>query len=266
MRLAFAVGAHLDPDILVVDEVLAVGDAEFQKKCLGKMDEVSRLDGRTVLLVSHNMTAVQALCGKSIFLQNGQLVAMGTAADVIDLYLSSNIGRDAPQGDLSRLGRKGAGNVRFKSISFFDKDGRVASSARTGEEVKIRLDFQGNRTEPRSTRIGITFSDNRDVPLFLCASEVTSSDPIQIGSGDSVECRIPRLPLSAGRYKINLFLERNGIIEDWLQESLALDVSEGSYFGTARNIPIGWEGKTVLVNNEWRKVVAEHQIVAEQQA
>jgi hypothetical protein len=104
------------------------------------------------------------------------------------------------------------------------------------------------------------------VPLFLCASEVTSSEPIQIGSGDSVECRIARLPLSAGRYNLSLFLERNGIIEDWLQESLALDVSEGSYFGTVRNIPFGWEGKTVLVNNDWRKIRAEQQIVEEHKA
>jgi lipopolysaccharide transport system ATP-binding protein len=256
VRLAFAVAAHMEPEILVVDEVLAVGDAEFQKKCLGKMSQVAT-GGRTVLFVSHNMTTIQALCAMSILLRNGQLASMSATANVIDLYLSSNVGRCATQDDLSGLRRKGEGNVGFRSVAFFDQRGRITTSPKTGEELNIRLDFLGDLTEPRSARIGITFYNNMDVPLFICANEASCSEPLQIGSGDSIECRIPRLPLSAGRYKIGLFLERNGVIEDWLQESLIFDVSDSSYFGTARNIPPGWEGKTVLVNNEWRKIVAE---------
>jgi lipopolysaccharide transport system ATP-binding protein len=256
VRLAFAVAAHLEPEILVVDEVLAVGDAEFQKKCLGKMNQVAS-GGRTVLFVSHNMTTIQALCGKSILLRNGQLDSMGATGDVIDLYLSSNVERWAAQGDLSRLSRRGEGNIHFRSIAFFDQHRRITTSPKTGEELNIRLDFLGSHTEPRSARIGITFYNNMDVPLFLCANEASCNEPLKIDSNDSIECRIPRLPLSAGRYKIGLFLERNGVIEDWLQESLVFDVLESSYFGTARNVPLGWEGKTVLVNNEWRKMVAE---------
>jgi lipopolysaccharide transport system ATP-binding protein len=258
VRLAFAVAAHLEPEILVVDEVLAVGDAEFQKKCLGKLSQVAT-GGRTVLFVSHNMTAIQALCAKCILLRNGRLASMSATAKVIDLYLSSNVdlARRAAQGDLSGLSRKGEGNLRFRSIAFVDQDRRTMTSPKSGEELNIRLEFLGNRTESRSARIGITFYDNMDMPLFICANEASLKEPLQIGSGDSIECRIPRLPLSAGRYKIGLFLERSGVIEDWLQETLVFDVLDSSYFGTARNVPLGWEGKTVLVHNEWRKIVAE---------
>jgi lipopolysaccharide transport system ATP-binding protein len=256
VRLAFAVAAHLEPEILVVDEVLAVGDTEFQKKCLGKMNQVA-IGGRTVLFVSHNMNAIQALCGKAILLQDGQLISMSATAAVIDLYLSSNVGTCAANGDLARLRRKGAGDLRFRSIAFFDQYGRIMISPKTGEELNIRLDFCGNRPEPRPARIGITFYDIVDSPLFLCASEISCREPPRVGSRDSVECRIPRFPLSAGRYKINLFLEWNGVIEDWLEENLVFDVLDSSYFGTARNLPLGWEGRTVLVNNEWRKIVAE---------
>jgi lipopolysaccharide transport system ATP-binding protein len=256
VRLAFAVAAHLEPEILIVDEVLAVGDTDFQKKCLGKISQVAT-GGRTVLFVSHNMSAIQRLCGKSMLLQNGKLALISATADVIDLYLSSNPTGRTAQSDLVGLSRKGAGNVRFRSIAFFDRHGQTTTSPRTGEELNIRLDFCGDRPDPRPARIGITFFNHMDVELFLCASEISSREPPKIGSRDSIECRIPRLPLGAGRYKIGLFLERNGVIEDWLEENLVFDVRESSYFGTAQNVPGGWEGKTVLVDNEWRKLVAE---------
>jgi lipopolysaccharide transport system ATP-binding protein len=265
VRLAFAVAAHLEPDILVIDEVLAVGDAEFQKRCLGKMSEVAS-GGRTVLFVSHNMTAIKALCGRCILLRDGRLASIGAAADVIDLYLSSKIEKVAIQSDLRTINRKGEGNMRFKSVSFIDQRGRSTKSPKTGEELKIRLDFLGNRAEPRPARVGITFYDKTDTPLFLCANEASCSEQLQIGPGDIIECRIPRLPLSGGRYKVGLFLELNGVVEDWLQESLVFDVLDSSYFGTTRNIPFGWEGKTVLVNNDWRKIRAEQQIVEEHKA
>ncbi len=266
VRLAFSVAAHLEPEILIVDEVLAVGDAEFQKKCLGKMEEVAESRGRTVLFVSHNMAAVQALCGKCILLRDGQLASIGAAADVIELYLSWNVRKSATQRDLSLVGRKGEGNVRFKSVVFVDQRGRTVASPRTGEDLRIRLDFFGSCAEPRSARIGISFYSNMDAPLFICANEASCGEPLPIAPGDSVECRIPRLPLSAGRYRIELFLELNGVIEDWLQESFVFEVLESSYFGTTRNVPFGWEGKTVLVNNEWHKIGTERDLVAEHKA
>jgi hypothetical protein len=90
-------------------------------------------------------------------------------------------------------------------------------------------------------------------PMFICASEASHSEAFQIGAGDKTVCRIPRLPLSAGRYTIELFLERNGIIEDWLVDHVPIDVADSSFFGTACNLPSGWEGRTVLVDHNWRR-------------
>jgi len=253
VRLAFAVAAHLEPEILVVDEVLAVGDAEFQKKCLGKMGDVAGR-GRTVLFVSHNMAAVQTLCQKSILMQSGRASAIGSTGDIFALYLATTAGKFVTDGNLRGLGRRGEGNVRFRRMDLFDRNGLPLASPRTGEEINFVLEFEGSCTERRSARIQIKFYDALDTLLFICANEASYNDALLIGAGDKIACRIPRLPLSAGRYNMVLVLERNGIIEDWLQDHVLIDVTDSSFFGTARNLPVGWEGKTVLVDNEWRLI------------
>ena len=264
VRLAFAVAAHLEPEILVVDEVLAVGDAEFQKKCLGKIGEVAGC-GRTVLFVSHNMAAVQTLCEKSILMRNGRSSEIGSTGDIVALYLATNAGEVVTDGDLSGLRRCGEGNVRFRHLEFFDRNGLPLASPRTGEELNIVLKFDGSRTERRSARIGIDFYDVRENLLFICANEMSHNEGFLIGAGDKIACRIPRLPLSAGRYKIGLYLERNGLVEDWLQEYLHFDVTDASFFGTPRNLPLGWEGKSVLVDHEWRQIGVDSATLSIQQ-
>ena len=144
--------------------------------------------------------------------------------------------------------------MRFRRVEFFDRNGLPLASPRTGEELNIVLEFDGSRTERRPARIGINFCDALETTLFICANETSYHEGFLIGAGDKIACRIPRLPLSAGRYKIGLFLERNGVIEDWLRDYVLFDVTDGSFFGTARNLPLGWEGKTVLVDHEWRGI------------
>jgi lipopolysaccharide transport system ATP-binding protein len=250
VRLAFAVAAHLEPEILVVDEVLAVGDATFQKKCLGKIQEVAG-QGRTVLFVSHNMAAVQALCGRGFLLQGGCLSVDGDIARVVSAY--SEVG--APRHDASNLTlarRSGQQNIRFKSVEFIDCSGRKIRSPSTGQCLVVKIVFEGKIKDRMSSRIGISFQNSLGVILFNCASEAAHKDPLEVGSGTAVYCRIPRFPLTAGVYGIGLFLERNGYIEDWIQEPLGFEVEDSSFFGTARNVPNGWEGvKVVLVPNEW---------------
>jgi hypothetical protein len=142
-------------------------------------------------------------------------------------------------------------------MKFCDQNGLPLVNPKTGEELNIALEFEGTRNERRPARIGITFCDASDSPLFICANEVSHEEALGIGAGDRTVCRIPRLPLSAGRYKIDLFLERNGIIEDWLEDPLTTDVVDGSFFGTSRNLPIGWEARTVLVDHEWLRISAD---------
>ncbi len=145
VRLAFAVAAHLEPEILIIDEVLAVGDAEFQKKCLGKMKDVSEIGGRTVLFVSHNMGAVKELCHKSILLKNGRLHQAGFTNDIVRNYLSNPVTIQSEKDLLNdALSRRGNGEVRFTEIVINngdlyidpEKEINIAITAKVNKEVK----------------------------------------------------------------------------------------------------------------------------------
>src|SRR5437667_12687586 len=141
VRLAFAVAAHLEPEILIVDEVLAVGDAAFQKKCLGKMGDVAK-EGRTVLFVSHNMVAVTQLCRNAIHLQNGRVVDSGPAANVVNRYLASGQS-DAATVDLRDFPtRTGSGMVRFEWGELRNSEGKVRRDFSLGEDIVIAFRFQ----------------------------------------------------------------------------------------------------------------------------
>ena len=140
VRLGFAVAAFLEPEILVVDEVLAVGDAEFQKKAIGKMQEVSSGGGRTVLFVSHNMAAVKRLCKSGILLENGQIAFSGTAQDTISRYLTVNI-EEIGKNLLERKDRIGNGKVRFCDVVFKDVNGNIVNEAFSGQYLKVEVFF-----------------------------------------------------------------------------------------------------------------------------
>jgi lipopolysaccharide transport system ATP-binding protein len=258
VRLAFAVAAHLEPEILVVDEVLAVGDAEFQRKCLGKMGEVAS-GGRTVLFVSHNIAAIHALCSRSLLLHKGEAICAGPTAEILARYLETDGIRPAADGELKDLRRTGAGNVRFRRMTIADRNGHPTREPSTGEEISFLLEFEGSHTEPRPARLGLTLYDALDRPLFICANEASHNGPLLVGAGDTVACRILRLPLVGGHYKIGLFLERNGVIEDWLQDRISLEVADRSFFGAARNLPVGWQDKIVLIDHEWRRTLRSNE-------
>ncbi len=141
VRLAFSVAAHMEPDILLVDEVLAVGDAEFQKKCLGKMKEVTETSGRTILFVSHNLAAIQSLCKKSVLLEKGSVKAFGNTEDVVNLYLSETNSRTTnivwkknkrPRDDVATL----------NSTRLITRDGKTAPYAYSNQDIGIEIDYE----------------------------------------------------------------------------------------------------------------------------
>src|SRR5262245_16840186 len=139
LRLGFAVAAHLEPDVLFVDEVLAVGDAAFQKKCLNAMDEM-RSGGRTVLFVSHNMAAVENLCSRALWIDNGQIRQDGKAKDVIEAYMASNAEASCLAADLSKArNRRGNGNIRFTRVEFLGSDARPLQFICSGDPLVLRL-------------------------------------------------------------------------------------------------------------------------------
>ncbi|MDX2039789.1 MAG: ABC transporter ATP-binding protein [Acidobacteriota bacterium] len=250
VRLAFAVAAHLEPEILLIDEVLSVGDAAFQKKCLGKIGQVSS-EGRTVLFVSHNTSALLGLCKRGILLEQGALTADGTIESVVRDYMKRSLANAS--GDLSSYSdRQGNGRVRFTQVTFEDAAGNFIEHGVSGQPLVIKLAYKSSEAAflPHC-RLAVTFYDNLGQALFNCSSDLVEESPINLDAQGTVKCVIPRLPLSQSHYLLTFFLEANNEIEDWLHQAVELKVIDGDYYGTGRLYPKGWQGKGVLVPYTW---------------
>jgi lipopolysaccharide transport system ATP-binding protein len=248
VRLAFAVAAHLEPEVLIVDEVLAVGDAAFQRKCLGKMESVSR-GGRTVLFVSHQMAAVESLCTRAVLLSDGRVVQDGPTADTLRTYLASALRLDGRLGLSTVISRTGAGELRIEEVTLWGS--RQGDVPRTGDDLHIGLTFRGEGGSARPSRVGFSVASALGIRLLQCSTELSLAEPPQLGPGSYLECCVPTLPLSGGRYTLSLFLEQAGIVQDWIPDVCEFEVVDGDFFGQGRNAPSGHEGRTVLVRHAW---------------
>jgi lipopolysaccharide transport system ATP-binding protein len=247
LRLAFSVAAHLEPEILIVDEVLSVGDLAFQEKCLGRMERVAG-EGRTVLFVSHNLTAVQNLCPRSMLLANGRQVMTGPTGDVIDEYVRT-VRSHATTSLEARSDRDGTGRFRFTGISFEDPDGPV-DVAVTGDDLEIVLDYKSANSEPiRGAGFAIGVYTVLGSLVLQLQSDVAGSKVTTIPPVGSIRCKVPRLPLPAGHYVLNLMGASGGTPADWVQRACELTVAEGDFFGSGRRMPEGHQ--TVLVDQTW---------------
>ena len=228
VRLAFAVAAHLESEILIVDEVLAVGDAEFQKKCLGKMNDVSKGEGRTVLFVSHNMAAVQNLCFKGILLENGIIKKTGAINDVLAEYLVSTKIENVKLSENTI--RKGNGFLKFTDGFFIsDNDNNIE----TFKDLKIKLNFELNYTSKIiQSRIYIGINNFMGDRVAWLSSNVVISE-FSIFS-NSIEFLIKDLPLAPGDYTLNIYSEINNEIADWLTEVMPFTIIEKDYYKTGK--------------------------------
>lgn len=250
MRLAFAVAAHLEPEILLVDEVLAVGDASFQNKCLGKMDDVSK-EGRTVLFVSHNMGAVQTLCQRSLMISDGSILIDSDTNITIKHYLESLLNQvEYPLS--KRKDRNGKGEIRFTKIELLDSQFNPIEYSVSGEKLIIRLHYQiMPYTTHRNCRASVSIHSAGKV-YFLASTEIVHNAEISLNEDGILDCVIDDLPLSRGEYYLNPFIESNRIVQDFIEAGAILKVIDGDFYGTGRNYPPGWEGKTVLVKHKWK--------------
>jgi len=249
VRLAFAVAAHLEPEILVVDEVLAVGDAAFQKKCLGKMQDVAA-EGRTVLFVSHDLAAVEKLCSRAILVDNGCLRTDGPTSQTLACYQDGLV-HDASLDLSTRLDRKGAGFVKFTIIETLDENGKEQGVFLSGRPLTVRMHYRARDPKPLvNCRVSLTVN-SWGKTYFLASTELHSDDCLTLSPEGFIDCIIDELPLSLGTYYLGAFIEVNGIIEDWLDSVATLQVEDGNFYGTGKDYPIGWEGKTVLVRHRW---------------
>jgi len=249
VRLAFSIAAHLEPEILLVDEVLAVGDAGFQKKCLGKMSDVAS-EGRTILFVSHNMAAVQNLCTQCVVLKDGGLeIGPVDTEKAIDVYLSQSQ-QGAETLLRNRMDRQGAGRIRMVDLQFCDMNGNVCSYVASGRPVLMRVFYQVIDEQMSSSvefAIGIY---NRTGSFLASFSNVLAKRPFSITEREGyVDCLIEHFPFTAGQYVINLIVRNNNVIEDWVQEAAILNVENGDFFGTGRVVSSDHGG--VLVPQQW---------------
>ena len=240
VRLAFAVAAHVQPEILVVDEVLAVGDSSFQKKCLGKMSEVAS-EGRTVLFVSHNMAAVRSLCNKAVYLRNGMMHSIGDTAEVIQTYLR-DVSTSIDRGLAEREDRQGSGEARFASVRLADPLGHSTEMVLSGDRARIYIKLaapqEGAVLKDPAVSIGL---DNSLGQRILHMSNRTTGQvfPEFHVARDSFCFDIPRLSLVADTYSLVLFLSVNENAVDWIQNAATFNVEAGDFYGTGKLPPAG---------------------------
>jgi len=251
VRLAFAVSAHLEPEILIVDEVLAVGDARFQKKCIGKMGDVAR-EGRTVIFVSHNMATIANLCTRAILLRNGTKVDEGLTDAIITRYLASIA--DAPSGSLSgRTDRKGRGEIRVTDIQYLDSHGSPTQYPICGEPLTVRVCYESQSPRLFANCV-VTLSVNKDErPYFLLSTDLPDTRQLDLEDSGAIEFHLPELPLTEGSYYLIFWLMSNGEVQDFVDHAMELQVVDGDYFGTGKSSPSGWAGKIVLVRHSWEQ-------------
>jgi lipopolysaccharide transport system ATP-binding protein len=226
VRLAFAVAAHLEPDILIVDEVLAVGDAQFQKKCLGKMEEVGR-EGRSIIFVSHNLGVVQNLCTRGIFLQRGTLQLDGTAYEGVSSYLNSF--ESESTNILERTDRRGKGEIKFAKISISSGDVYNANTLAVGRSAKIVFHF----TQVRSGMACLftLYDQYGQAIIHFNSSQHGQTDIVDKQIGDVMICEIDELGLLPGRYRMNVALYWNGDLQDAIESATSIDVENGEMRG-----------------------------------
>ena len=242
VRLGFAIAAHLEPEILVVDEVLAVGDAEFQKKAIGKMQDVSRGEGRTVLFVSHNMAAVRKLCKSGIVLENGEVAFAGNSEDALSFYNNKDQQISTNVSLLERKDRSGSGLIRARQIYFTDESNKIANKLITGKSVTIICEFDNKLPDGKDFpfRFDLNVFDDKDVYITQLTNYYHENINTINSKNNRIEITIPRLSLLQGNYKLNLYIKVDTEEADWIQNVIYFEVIEGDFFNTGKNMPKGF--------------------------
>lgn len=233
VRLAFAVAAHLEPEILVVDEVLAVGDVQFQKKCLGKMGEVSR-EGRTVLFVSHNMSAIESLCDRGILLDSGQIKIEGTAIEALEGYLhnTEHLARNIPLE--KRSDRSGSGRAIASSLRILNDGGEETSTLQSGKDYTVEIGyFNPMGIQWQDIILSLDIFDERGTRVLLFRTNFTNENLTLKEVNGSIFCTIQNLPLANGLYRFSIFLSHaDSEILDYIEDAALLAVEGGDFFKT----------------------------------
>lgn len=238
VRLAFAVAAHLDPEILIVDEVLAVGDVEFQQKCLSRMEEVSKSEGKTILFVSHNLGAIRNLCTRAIVLMKGQIACDDTPAKAIDYVLGGSTGGSAAECERERWNfRGGDGSVRIVAARAMDRNGVERQSLISGEDATLEFQYVSNGVQ--SFDFSVTIINSAGVAATSFSTSFTKSK-IKNSDKGVIRCTISRLPLPLGKYTVGVMaFDQSRIYDHIPQDVLSFNVPVSVFYPTGQTPSFG---------------------------
>ena len=251
LRLAFAVAAHLEPEILMVDEVLAVGDAAFQKKCLGKMGDVAQ-HGRTVLFVSHSMGAIASLCSRVLVVEHGRLAYDGEPDVAIANYLK-NISGQASLPLMDRIDREGNQKLRFVRLTILDRFGHPVDTLPAGDDLTIELDYLLPEGAINNVAFQISFLDSFGRILFICLTRTVNATFREIAEEGKVRCVVPNLPLAPGTYSLTVICKESGYtLADKVDGAAELTITSGDFFGTGKVTPR--DAGPFMVKHRWELV------------
>jgi len=253
VRLAFAVAAHLETEILLVDEVLAVGDARFQNKCLGAMSEIGR-QGRTVLFVSHSMAAVQSLCSRGVVLQAGRVAFDGPIDRAVSEYLRGGAARSAVTDLTGVAARGGSGEVRFTSFRIEDETGQASASISNGRACVFVLGYEVREAGGAFDQVAATVSVRNALGtrVFYHHNLLEGRPFDRVAGRGEFRLKIPRLPLSSGDYQADLHLsrDRGRTVLDALEGEVGFEICDGDFFGSGFEYR-GGANAAVLVDGSW---------------
>jgi lipopolysaccharide transport system ATP-binding protein len=257
VRLGFSVAVHVQPEILVVDEVLAVGDADFQQRCRARVAEIVGAGGRTVLVVSHSMTDIERLCGRVVWMDHGAIMADGAPEDTIQRYLShirdgTAGGRRKPEHGhesrhtdpvvdarsvwhlVDRTDRSGSGRLRLTSLALLGRTGQIVETIGAGEPVIIEIGYSSSMIGRHQGSINVSVSDERGNRVFWMPSRIVKGDYLDIEQDGAFRCELRELPLSPGNYNIDVWCNLEGVLADKLIGAAVLKVGQSNYYPSGK--------------------------------
>ncbi len=247
VRLAFSVASHLEPDILVLDEVLAVGDQEFRKKCMTKLLDVSG-QGRTILIVSHQMSYLRDLCQKGIYFNSGSLVYEGTMDEVINHYVQQ-YSKSKRISLHDRLDRRGSGALRLIDFELLDQEGLPVHIITAGQSVTFRLLLKATQSDVFNVAIQLEFFDLYGQLCFVSNNTLSNHSITRISGTQMVECHIPKFPLNTNSYFINVGINVMHRLADEVLNVMSIEVEPGAFYETGKLPP---STKGFLVDYVWK--------------
>ena len=250
LRLAFAVAAHLEPEILLVDEVLAVGDAAFQEKCLGKMGNVAR-EGRTVLLVTHNMGAISCLCREAIWIDQGRMRQRGKAAEVVGRYLSQSSGLqgEIDLGEFTNRNNPGPACIRWVAIK--NSQGAVTGHLQMGDKVTIEFAIQSKEPLHRLA-LSVSLKTSTGIPVLHLVDRDFGFTIDELYGTERIRVTIPQLALYPGSYLVSVWIgDSMGNDYDYVVDCLSIEVTEGTLI---RRNGLSWNQAVVACQSAWERV------------